>query len=231
MNISDIFQEARDLGDADATSYPDATLLRRVNTANEDVVGSIIRADGTWQFDDTNYTTNPIGTGTLIDGQSSYTFSDKFLDIENVKVKDTNGNWHLLTPIDQSQTPMALEQYLTTSGMPAYYDKSGNTIKLYPAPASAHVTLASGLKVQFKRTADLFTSGDVSTGTKEPGFAINHVILAYKAALPYCARYKPNSVGFIMAEIKRLLAEIIKHYSSREADRRKVITTKPISHR
>lgn len=231
MNIADIFAEARSLVDATSASYADAVLLRRLNASNEDMVSEIINADGTWQFDDRNFTTNPIGVGTLIAGQSSYSFANDFLDIENIKIQDINGNWRIIDPIDQSQTDVALEQYLKVDGMPACYDKIGNTIKLYPAPSASVVTLVGGLKVQFKRTADLFTTDDLAAGTKQPGFALNHIILAYKIALPYASSYKKDRVAYLMAEIKRLRDEIIRHYSTRERDKRKVMSNKTISFR
>lgn len=231
MTISDINTEIRLLCDATSTSLTDATLLRRVNTAYEYVVGKLINADGTWQFHDTNYTTTPIGTGTLVEGQSQYTFSDQFLDIEIIKVKDVNGNWVIIEPIDQSQTDIPLESYLTTNGMPKYYDKNGSTIRLYPAPTATAVTLNNGLKVMFKRTASIFTSAEVTTGTKEPGFASPyHIILCYKAAIPYCMSYKPERVQAYQNEVTRLEEELINHYSQREKDRRKVRTSKQIIH-
>jgi hypothetical protein len=231
MNIVDINAEARSLVDATSTSYPDTTLLRRVNSAYQETVNDILNADGTWQFDDTNFTTNPEGTGTLVASQSSYSFAEDFLDIEWVKVLGVDNYWHLLKPIDQSEMVRPLEDYLIQSGMPLYYDKNGNTIKLYPAPSATNITLADGLKVKFTRTADVFTSGDVSTGTKEPGFAVNHVILAYKAALPYAASHKKDRVAYLMSEIKRMRDEIIDFYARREKDKRKKITTKQISFR
>ena len=38
MNISDLEQEARDLCDADTTSYPAAIMLRRVNSALDTLI-------------------------------------------------------------------------------------------------------------------------------------------------------------------------------------------------
>lgn len=232
MTITDIFGETRDLVDATSTSYPDARVLRRVNTAYEDVIAQLINADGTWAFDDSNYTTVPIGTITMIEGQSSYTFLDTFLDVQTVKIMDKNGIWHILEPIDQSQVDFPLEDYLRTNAFPQYYAKDGNTIKLYPAPTATVITLASGLKVEFKRTAQLFTLSDVSTGTVTPGFASPwHVLLAYKAALPYAMSYKKDRVSLISGEIQRLERDLIAHYGEREKDKRKIMSPKPISHR
>lgn len=112
---SGICNEIDSLCDSTATSYPIAVKTRRVNSALETIVGKIIAADGTWQFDDTNFTDLPIGTADLVEGQSSYTFSQKFLAIENVKVKDINGRWHIIQPIDQSQKQSPLEDYLITN--------------------------------------------------------------------------------------------------------------------
>lgn len=230
MTILDLQAEARDLVDATSISLTDATLLRRFNAAYEEIVTKIINTDGTWEFDDTNYTTNPIGTGDLVEAQTSYTFSSAFLDIISVKVKDASGIYRMMKPISEVDLGgLSYEEYFgTQTGLPNYYDKLERTIKLYPAPTAAQVTLTAGLKVEFKRTADFFTSAQVTTGTKEPGFAINHVVLAYKAALPYAMSYKKDRVSLLVNEIVRLEKEIINHYASREKDKRKIITTKGI---
>ena len=236
MTILDLNQEIRDLCDADTTSYPAATLLRRVNNALEILVGKIINADGTWQFDDTNYTTTPVGTGTLVSGQSSYSFADEFLDIETVKIKDVNGNWIILDPIDQSQDDEALEQRLSVSGVtitgiPTHYEKNGDTVRLYPAPTATYVTLTNGLKVEFKRTADIFTAAQVTTGTKIPGIASPyHMLVAYMSAIPYCMSYKKDRVALYEKKAMELEKDMLDFYSSREKDKRKIMTMKQISH-
>src|SRR3990167_7328840 len=145
MTISDLQQEIRDLCDADSTSLTDATLLRRINTALETLVGKIISADGTWQFDDTNYTTSPRGSGTLVEGQEAYSFASEYLEIEQIQILDTGGKWRKLETLDpddlEGLTP--LEYFGGTSsggtdtpqkGFPQYYDVHGDTIRLYPAP-------------------------------------------------------------------------------------------------
>lgn len=224
MIITDIFQESRDLVDASATSYPDAKLLRRNNANMEDVVGDLINADGTWQFDDTNYTSLPIGTATLIEAQSSYTFDGTFLEVENVKILDLNNHWHILDPWDQSQSDIPIENYQITPAFPRLYDKEANTISLLPPPTGTVITLTNGLKVQFKRTARLWTTADISTGTISPGWASPfHILLAYKNALPYALTYKKDRVAFIQGEIARIRQAMLDHYGQREKDKRKVM--------
>lgn len=234
--IADINAEARALCDADSTSYTAADLLRRINYAYEQVIGWILDADGTWQWDDTNYTNLPVGTQTLVNAQKAYSFNDKFLEIESVQVKDVNGNWIILKPIEQRQwsDTQPLEEDFETDGLPEYYDKvSDDTIKLYPAPDNGvSVTLASGLKVKFRRTADVYTSAQVTTGTKEPGFASPyHVILSYMAALPYCLNYKKDRVPMIEKRIMELKADLITHYTKRSKDETSQMTMGGINFR
>ncbi len=229
MTISEILQEARDLVDASSTSLTDTTLLRRVNTAYETVVGKLIRCDGTWQFDDDNFTTSPRGVGNLASGQNTYTFTDKFLQLEEIAVLDTTGYYRKLKPYDSRSTGMSFEEffsityngssYVAQSGMPEYYDKQGNVIRFDKAPTDSYVTLTKGLRATFKRTADLFTAGQITTGTKVPGFDSQfHVILSYMIALPYAASYKKDRVPIFEKKISDLEKDMIIHYSSKEKD-------------
>ena len=233
-NTSDTYRslvhEAWSLCDADINSYPLADVTRRVNAAYEELIGMIINADGTWEWDDTNHTDLPVGTGTLVADQQAYSFSSEYLEIRQVKVKNANGDWVVLKPIDYSQfKEIAIEEYFSTSRMPEYYDILGDTIKLYPAPASASVTLASGLKIHFTRTADLFTTADT---TQEPGLpSTHHVILAYMAAIPYCMGYKKDRVPLYEKKVNDMKETLTAFYGRREKDKRKVMTMAPINFR
>lgn len=241
--ITEIFAEARALVDADSTSYPDATLLRRVNLAYEMVVAWLINADGTWNFDDTNYTDFPIGKFTLVEDQAKYSFNDEFLQIEEVQILNKNGDYEIIHPIDQKEysNVIPLEEAYETSGMPQYYDKiSDDTIKLFPAPDDGtNVTLADGIKIKFKRKASVFTSAEVATGTKVPGFASPfHYILSYMAARPYALSYKPDRVATLNALIgdtgqipTGMKRDLLKHYGTRQKDVRKQAKMRGINFR
>ena len=219
-SISDINAEARDLVDADTTSYPAPILLRRVNQALEEEIGKIIALDGSWQFDDTNFTDLPVATATLVAGQNDYSFDSSQLEILRVAVKDSSGKYFFLNPIDiLEERSQPLEEIYNVNGLPERYDKSGSSIFVYPAPAAGSVTLVAGLKVWFQRTAAIYTSEEVTTGTKKPGFASPwHYILSYKAALPYALSYKKDRVPMIMSEITRMETELLNHYARREKD-------------
>lgn len=218
--------------DANTTSYDAPTLLRRVNNAYIETVGKIIGLDGRWQFDDSNFTSLPIGTTDLVAAQKDYSFDSTQLDIERVEVKDQSGIWHLLRPIDKSDIGVALAEFEKADGLPYCYDKNGSSVFLYPGPATGSVSLTAGLKVYFQRTASIFTSGEVSTGTKEPGFASPyHVLLAYKAALPFAMKYRKDRVQLLLIEIARLEKEMLAFYARREKDERTIMTTAGISFR
>ena len=231
MTIADINTFARFLCDADSTSYTAANLLITINQAYEEVVAKILDADGRWQWDDTNRTDLPIGTTTLVNGQQDYAFDTTHLKILGVSVKDKDGVFIKLNPIDSDDMgDIDRSQFYPTSGLPGYYDKIGNSVFLYPAPDNGvSVTLSAGLKVYFQRTADLYTSAQVTTGTKVPGFASPfHMLLAYKAALPYCLNYKKDRIPGIVNEIAKLEKDLIKFYSKRDKEERAIMTPKRI---
>ena len=234
MTIANLTTESRDLVDGTSTTtlLDATTLLRRFNAAYEEVVSLIQGMDGLWQFDDTSFTDLPIGTTTLVASQQDYTFASDVLEVEQVSVLDNNGDWHLLTPIDREQMGVDPAEFQPDAGLPNWYDKQGNSLLLYPEPAAANVTLTNGLKVTFKRTADIYTSAEFTTGTKEPGFASPfHIILAYKVALTFAESYLPQRVPIFLRRIQELEKGLIKHYSRREQDRRKQISMAGISFR
>jgi len=226
-----ILDEINSLCSTDATSYPTADKVRRVNSAYEELIGDIINADGTWQYDDTNLTDQPIGSGNLVEGQEDYSFASEYLQIEQVEILDSNSPavYHKIKPLDRSELgDMSTEEYFGVTGagnpqtgFPEYFDQVGDTIRLYPAPTSASVTLTAGIKIYFKRTADLFTTADT---TQEPGLpSTHHVLLAYMASVPYCAVYKQNLVPWLEKKIDSMKKTLIEHYAHREKAKRKMI--------
>ena len=112
-------------------------------------------------------------------------------------------------------------------GKPEYYDKIGDTLLTYPAPAAANVTLASGLRVWFQRAADLFTASDT---TQEPGLPSSyHVLLAYYAAIPFCMAYKKDRVGWLEKKLEEGSKEMLAFFGQREEDAIQRFTTNTTS--
>jgi hypothetical protein len=223
--ISDIILETRDLCSATSASYPDATMLRRINQAYEDVIAKLICYDGIWQFDDSNFTNLPIGQADLAASQRDFGFSGAFLKVIGVSVLGKSGDWEKLKPIDQGEMGVDPEEFYKGDGMPEYYDKNGSSVYLYPKPSADYVTLTQGLKVYFQRTADIFTAAQVTTGTKEPGFASPfHYILSYKAAIPYNEQFHPDRVASQTNKVRQIEADMKKTYAKRDRDERQVMT-------
>lgn len=238
-----ICQEIDRLCDSNDTSYPRQAKTSRVNNALEELVGDIINADGTWQYDDTNYTTTPFGQGNLVSGQISYSFASEYLQIEEISVLDLNGYYRKLTPFDSAEEGKTFEEtftitfsgstYTAKDGLPTHYDIVGDTIILSNSPTATYATLTKGLKIKFKRTAQLFTvASDTSADTTEPGLpSTHHVILAYMASIPFCMAYKKDRVALYQNKVSEMKKTLLKSYSSRQKDKKNVMETESISFR
>lgn len=220
------------------TSYPRLEKTREVNEALKSIVGEIIFHDGTWQMDDPNQTDYPRGTTTLVEGQQLYSFATEYLSIEMVEILDKDGyTYKKIDPLDPSELgDLSPDEYfgLTAAntpvkGFPTHYDKVGRHMRLYPAPTSTSVTLASGIRISFQRNPVVFTAvSTTANDTTEPGLAVEHDILAYMAALPYCQIYKKDRVNEYKLEIEQKKKRLLKAYSRREQDSRKRATMKQI---
>src|SRR3990167_2545658 len=234
---NDIVTVINDQCDSDYLSYPPANKVLNVNIAYEELVGDILNSDGTWQFDDDiNQTKLPRGTGTLVEGQESYTFASAYLEIDQIDILDTGSVWRRLDSLDPSDlggtTP---EEYFgstsstTKKGLPQYYDIQGSTIRLYPAPSSSDVTLSGGIRVLFRRSVDLFLVSDTTQIPALP--SIYHYLLGYMASIPYCAKYKKDRVAWLEKKITEGKVKLIEHYTRREKGRDKILMAKKITFR
>lgn len=233
----DIVTVINDQCDSDYLSYPPAKKALNSNIAYEELVGLILQADGTWQFDDdVNNSTLPRGTGTLVEGQESYTFASTYLEVDQIDILGTDGVYRKIKPLDPADLgDMTPEEYfgsttsLTAKGFPEYYDIQGTTIRLYPAPTSTSVTLTNGIRVLFRRTIDLFTVSDTTQTPVLP--SLYHYLIGYMASLSYCAKYKKDRVAWLEKKIDEGKKGLVAFYGKREKDRRHIITTKGISFR
>lgn len=188
--VQDTYFEAS----ANSSSYPIADITRNSNTALDNVVTLILGADAKWQFDDTNATDLPIGTTALVSTQQDYSFDDEYLVIKSIECSDSLGKWTKLIPIDNYDEDIALSEFMTTDGIPKYYDKMGESILLYPAPNYSIAPTdnpVGGLRAYFQRKMSYFTTTDT---TKEPGFAkhLHKYIPLYNAYVYACAKDLPK---------------------------------------
>lgn len=235
-----ICQKIDFLCDSDDTSYPRLDKTREVNESLKSLIGEVIFNDGTWQMDDPNQTDYPRGTVTLVEGQQLYSFATEYLSIEMVEILDKNGIYRKIKPLDPSELgDQSPDEYFgedssgnPTKGFPEYYDKVGRHMRLYPAPAATSVTLAAGIRISFQRNPVTFTAvSTTAADATQPGLSIEHDILAYMAAVPYCQNYKKDRVNGYMLTIEQKRKKLLKAYNHREQDSRKKATMSPISFR
>lgn len=209
------------LVDTDSNTYSVADKLRNFNIALDEVSGIIVGCDGEWQWDDTNYTDLPIGLAQLNSGQTDYSFADDHLVIEAIEVKLPTNEWRRLKPIDlypeyNQQSKSSITDYLSTPGLPEYYDKVGDSIFLYPAP---NYSQSASLKAFFQRKADPFVIGDT---TKKPGFASHlHRILSISVAYDWAVAKQHSKLNWLLNEKNRYIAMLKAFYTVRTKDQYK----------
>jgi hypothetical protein len=166
-----IVEQVRSLLRVDATHYPTWKIVNSVNSWLDTVTGYAIGADRHFQWDDSNHTKLPIGTTNVVANQSDYSFlvdeqGNAILTLLRIDIQDGGGEWHKLKTLDESEIPVALDEYEAQSGTPIYYDKiADNIIRLYPKPST---NITNGLKFYFQRAGSYFVATDT---TKEPGVA------------------------------------------------------------
>lgn len=208
---------------AQFTNYLNEALSRYTNLA--------LKALG-WNFDDTNFTTVPIATANLVDGQQDYGLGTTHIQLLSVEIKDSSGNWRLLTEIDEkefTQRGESLSAYYDNAGtavegIPEQYNLIGTSLFLYPTPS---YNSTNGLKVRFQRPPSYFATTDT---TKAPGFTeTHHTYLTDYATMKYGINHSLASKNDYAALIKRWeVEEIPEFYARRDRTELAQMTMEPI---
>lgn len=220
-----------------STSFTSTDMVVLANNAMDRVASLIEASDGRWNFDDTNQPTTdqgdgtgglPVATTALVSGQQDYTFAVNFLNVERVELKDEEGNWRKLQPIDQADVyDQSLTDFMTGGGTPVYYDKLGASIVLYPTPDYAQ---AASLKVWYSRPPVLIQSSDISSTTTKPGFnALYHDLIALWVAYDYSMANGLPNANQLMVEIQRKEEALKEDFTLRSADEPLKISAKKYS--
>jgi hypothetical protein len=216
-NKQGLVQDVDFLVDTNDTISPIADKTRNFNLALNEFIGIVLSCDGTWQFDDTNYTDLPIGTTDVVANQADYSFNDEMLTINAVEVKGTNGKWVRLLPVDlyrqNSEGRDGVSNFMETAGMPEYYDKVGDSIFLYP---KTNYSQASSLKVFFQRKVNEILAADT---TLSIGIASHlHRFLSICVAYDWAVAKSHAKLNFLLAEKNRYIQLIKDYYSVRTKD-------------
>lgn len=227
MTITDIVNDTYRRTKTNSASFVAADMLIMINNAYNRVVSLVIKADGRWEWDDSNQTDLPIATATITSAQQDYTMSTAHLNVDRVEVKDSSGTWRQLQPYDnRDYNGSSISTLNAITGIPQQYDLIGQSIFLLPVPSYTQV---SSLKIFYKRGPAEFTSAEVSTGTKQPGFAsLFHELIPLWVSFNYAVENGLSSASGFLAEIQRKEAEIPQFYGKRDKDDPALMSMKPL---
>lgn len=235
MTIANIQTLVRFLTNTDTTQLPDPNLLILVNASYERITGRLLAetAGGKWQYGDSNYTTFPDYVADLSNSTAEYDlttiFTDTPLKIMGAEILDQDGNYRVIDQVSFNEIrerKIAQSEYFETDGRPREYELRENQIVLYPAPDNGvTVTLTAGLKLFYLRTADVYTSVEVSTGTKVPGFPSPwHDIIAYESAYNYGTANGLPGAGEWKRTFEKKETEMLDFIMRRNTDERPIMS-------
>src|SRR3990167_7678316 len=192
---------------------------------------------GNATYGDLNYTGFPTFTITMTNSTEAYDFNDWItttsqqtiarstpLVILGADVLDNGGVWHLLDRISEdyirNNLGIALSEYQKTDGRPQEYALRDNLIVLYPAPDNGvSVTLSSGLRLYYLRSGDIFTSAEVTTGTKEPGFPRPwHDLMSYGSAYDYAIASGLRNAAQLKFEYDTRMKEMLDFIAGKDRE-------------
>lgn len=219
MNIADINRRVNFYTNTDTTEYEAEDRLIATNKAVDDTHIMILQAMDGDDFDDKNYTDNfPIKPTDIVSGQSDYSLPSDLVKIKRVTISYDGNNIYKATPFDINQSGVALKDSYFNVQSP-FYDLHDNSIEIYPEPTQ---DVTNGLQIWISRQMALFTSAEVTTGTKEPGFDRQfHEIIPLKVSYDWVLAKTPEdsnkltSLGNKIAEYEQ---RIKQHYSDKQKD-------------
>lgn len=198
-----------------SSSYPLKVKTQDVNDSFSKFAMIAIQNSGRMQWDDTNQADYPVITFDLISGQDNYAYTvdgatpaNQILDLHQVRIKDSSGNWKLLTPIDRQTTDIS--QYQNVTGTPTTYDVNANGIIFYPTP---NYNSTGGGEITVSRTPSYFLSTDT---TKQAGIPkVFHPYLYLRPSYLYCVVNNLPQAKALAVEVAAMEKAIADYYSKR----------------
>jgi len=228
----------KEYGDISGSTVKLKSFTADANMAVDSFMDIALRADGSWNVDDTNHTDFPERKMTLTSGTRRYAISSFTadagqnlpLDIFKVYVKNPDGIYVEIEPVDV-QSDIGMQSFTdgqAVAGTPYRYDKTGNWLDLDPVP---DYTLAEGIKILINREASYFASTDT---TKKAGFpGLYHRYFYLHPAREYARIHGLASHDRIALEVAKLERDIEARFARRAKDGRgkdNVMTMRRIQH-
>ncbi len=196
------------------------------NVAWDEFLALALPASGKWQYDDSNHSDFPRVTTDLVAGQRAYTFlkdeqDNLILDIIGVHVKDENGTYRKITPIDRQTSREGASSFndgLAQQGVPDQYDKTANGILLDLIPSYSS---EDGLMIDINREASYFVHTDTIKMPGAPGTL--HSWFYFHPAAAKARRNTLATAPALAIEVAKLERRIVKHFGGREKDVRNIV--------
>ena len=215
-----IVEDARFLVGANSVSYPIADLTRNVNRRWDEAKNIIYLTDGRWQSAESTYSLN------LVSGTQGYTIPRTHIKITRVEILDSDGNSIRLTPIDKSDVSTSIRDFENVDARPRYYELTGQTINLYPAP---NYNSTNGLTWWFQGVPDYFETTD-TTAEADLVQTVDRY-LSVGAALDYAIAKVLSNKNDLDAMLKDLKDQLGSILNRRNGDENIVLKAKTISGR
>jgi hypothetical protein len=220
MTLADIKNRIYFMTGTDATSYPAADMLLAINNAQDQAHSVILESQDGWRIDDTTHTGFPIAYANLVANQADYAFPTGILKIHSLEVKYA-GNWYKAQPLTEGQATASFDDYAFSTANP-FYSATSNAVILYPTPTAA---VTDGLKLVYDRNFNLFTSSELTAGTRSPIFDRNfHDIIPLKCSLDWAMFNGSPKSGNFKALLDELTMKLRQHYGNKQKDRRHELT-------
>lgn len=214
-----MYEWFQDICQVNSTSYTAYKFARDVNNALLDYQMLALKANGGWQFDDTNQAAQALKSINVVSGTNSYnvlvddeTSANQILDIERVEIAIDAGlsNYVILEQYNEMDSDQSIIQDATVTGLPSHYYVRSGTIYLYPKP---NYSATSGLKVWVSRTTTYFLGTDTSKVAGIPHTHQKYLVL--KPAYEYCVVNLPSRANGILLLLQQAEKEIKEYYVSR----------------
>lgn len=230
MTIGNISNLITFLTSVDTSVFTNDNRLLSINDHLNRIQTSILRSQDEWDFDDKNNSDLPILTADIVAGQQYYTLPTGMIDMKRLEISFDGTNFHKAMPLDINERQTDTSNISDFSSNEPYYDLvASDTFTLYPVP-TANVT--GGLKIWISRTPVEFTSAELTTGTKEPGFeSLFHQLLAYGPAMDFCMARNLPQYSTIKLAYDEMMQSLVNHYGDKQEDRIMNLRSNPVNYK
>jgi len=222
MTITNILDRITFYTSLDTNIFPNTDRLLAINKWYDNLHSIILESQDEWDFDDSNHTDLPIAKTDLTVNVGTYAFPPTIYKLNKLEVNYGSGLVKA-NPIDLIETGLSDDEIEARASVDnPYYRVFNGSFQLYPVPTA---TTANGLQIFYDREVDLFTTADITTGTKKPGLdRLWHDYIAIGASLDAGVKFMLNNKADLKALLDDMETRIRKYYGNRQKDRKYQIT-------